>query len=805
MHKFRIFFPLIFSLVLLGYSVQLHAQVVFTKAAPPSFDQKRMQAAPVSVMPLLDYQKIVQEDIKEQSENKPYRFGMLQKANLTLDNAGVWTTLPNGDRIWRLKISAPNAQTINLNYRKFDLPKGGMLFVYSESKKEVLGPFTDQNEKSNGQFATGFIKGENCIVEYYEPANKKGQGIIEIGGVVHGYRSIRNEVNEMLRVFQSSGQCNYDVDCSIGNNWADQIKSVGLIMTANNSRFCTGALINNTGDDCHSYFLSANHCFANDAVGAVLNDIFMFNYDSPSPACPGIPTTDGITTETVQGATVIAKAVDSDFCLLELTNNPLDFYDVYYSGWDRTDVAAVGAAGIHHPSGDVKKISIENATLISGNFSANTSNTHWEVPDWDDGTTEPGSSGSPLYDLTNQRIIGQLHGGGAACSGTTNNGQPDQYGKIFHSWDQNGTANSARLAPWLDPGSTGAMTMDGNDCSTPIAPTALFDPADGDSFTFCGAEDIDLIDNSTGIPTSWSWTFSGAGVSPTSSTLQNPIVNVSTTGTLSATLTVTNAIGTDVLTQTYPITVNSCVMNTVCDSPALAIPDDAAAGVSSTLTVPTTMNTTDVDIEVDISHTYVGDLIITIAHNGVTATILDQPGAPASNFGCNQNDIDCVFDDEGTVPAEDECNTGTAISGNVIPFSALTVFDGIDPSGVWTITVSDNEGQDTGTLNSWCVTTTTTTTASGVPCLSNLTNANGLLQIETGISDYESSDLIRTTLNTLIESTAKVDYDATTFVELNAPFEVEVGAEFEAFIDGCNNGTGGVNIKEEETTKTDQK
>lgn len=803
MHYSKIFIPLFISLLIAGFSAHLHSQVVFTKATPPSFDQKRIKVVPQVEMPALDYQKIIAEDLRDQAENKPFRFGKHHEVNLTLDNAGLWTSLPNGDRIWRLQINAAEAQTININYNKFDLPKGGMMFVYSTSKKEVIGPFTDKNEKSNGAFATGFVKGESCIIEYFEPAAEKGQGVIELSGVVHGYRSIRNEVNGMLKAFQDSGVCNYDVDCAIGNNWLDQIKSVGLIMTANNARFCTGSLINNTGDDCRSYFLTANHCFANDAVGDVLNDIFLFNYDSPTPACPGTPTTDGPTNETVQGATVIAKAVDSDFCLLELTSNPLDFYDVYYSGWDRTDVASVGAAGIHHPSGDAKKISIENAAVVSGNFSNNTTDTHWEVLNWDNGTTEPGSSGSPLYDMSNGRIIGQLQGGGAACAGSTNNGLPDQYGKIFHSWDQNSATNTEQLAPWLDPLSTGAMTMDGNDCTTPIVPTALFNPADSSSFTFCGADDIDMLDNSLGSPTSWSWVFSGAGVSPTSSTDQNPVVNVSTTGTLTATLTVTNAIGTDMITQTYPITINSCVTNSVCDSPAVAIPDDDAVGVSSTLTVPTTTNTTDVDIDIDISHTFVGDLIITIEHGGVSAVILDRPGVPASAFGCGQPDIDCTFDDEASVVAETTCNTSTAISGDVIPFSSLTVFDGIDPSGVWTITVSDNAGQDTGTLNSWCVTTTTVT--SSVPCLTNLTNANGLLLVENGISDYESSNYIQTTLNTLIESTAKVDYDATTFVELNAPFEVQVGAEFEAFIDGCNNGAGGTNIKNEETAEENKK
>ena len=787
-------FPYLIIFVLTTFfNLSLNCQVVFEAGTPPSFDQKKLIKAPVKQMPTLNYNKLIREDENDKLNSIPVRFGFLHEVNYTFENSGVWSDLPNGDRIWRLKIDAPEAQTINLNYSKYDLPVGGKLYIYNDSRKDFIGPFTNLNEKENGEFATGFTKGEACTIEYHEPASQRGNAVLEISGVVHGYRSIRNEVNEILKVFQDSGPCNNDVNCAIGNAWTDQIKSVGLIMTAGNFRFCTGALINNTGDDCRSYFLSANHCFANDSAGDVLNDIFIFNYNSPTPACPGIPTTDGPTNETVQGGTIIAKAVDSDFCLIELTNNPLDFYDVYYSGWDRTNTASLGGVGIHHPSGDVKKISIENNQLTSGSFNNTTSNTHWEVPNWDEGTTEGGSSGSPLYDLTNQRIVGQLHGGGAACAGNSNNGQSDVYGKIFHSWDQNGGANTVQLAPWLDPVGTGTMTMDGNDCSTPIAPTALFNPANGNMFTFCGSDDISLEDNSMGSPTSWSWTFSGAGVSPTTSTLENPTVSVGTTGTLIATLTVTNTIGTDMITQTYPVTINNCVMNSFCDSPGVAIPDDNATGVSSTITVPSTANLIDLDIDIDISHTYVGDLSITIEHGGVSAVILDRPGVPATNFGCDQDDILAIFDDEGTVAAETSCsNGGVAINGNVIPNNILSVFDGMDPTGVWTITVADGEGIDTGTLNAWCVNATTDVGAS-VPCFTNLTHANGLLQLETGIADYESSDIISTTLGTIIDASAKVDYDGTISVELNPPFETILGAEFEAFIDGCNNGAGGTN------------
>ncbi len=779
-------------LVISALNVSLFGQAVHKEGSPPSRLTKLDIAAPTVELPQIDLAKLIAEDQKAKLNNELFRFGYVHEVQYSLDNSGEWTTLANGDRVWKLRIHAPEAQTININYSQFAIPADAELYVYNESQPDVLGPFTYQNQKSNSRFATGFTHGDYCIIEYYEPKASQGAGRIAIDGIVHGYRSIRSEVNSTLRAFQDSGACNNDVECAIGNGWEDQIKSVGLILTANNSRFCTGALINNTGDDCQSYFLSANHCFANDNPGDVLNDIFMFNYDSPSPACPGTPNTDGPTNQTVQGATIRAKATNSDFCILELTTNPLDFYDVYYSGWDRTNTAAVGAAGIHHPSGDVKKISFENATLQSGSFGGSPAGTHWVVPDWDQGTTEPGSSGSPLFDQTNQRIIGQLQGGGAACSGSSNNGASDLYGKIFYSWDQNGSATTNQLSSWLDPLNTNVMVMDGNDCSTPVPPVAAFNPADLTSFTFCGASDIDLEDLSSGTPTSWSWTFSGAGVTPTSSTSTDPTVTVNATGTLSATLVVTNAQGTDMITQTYPVTINNCTMSNYCDAPALAIPDNDANGISSTITVPTNNTIDDLDIDIDLSHTWVGDVIITIEHLGVTATILDRPGFTGTGNGCSEDDIDAVFDDEGTAAAETMCNTGTAISGNVIPNSTLSVFDGLSSAGVWTITVSDNAGQDLGTLNEWCLDITTITPA-GTPCYTLLDHSSGLMQVETGIADYESSDWISTTLPTTIQAGASVDYDAVDFIELNGDFEVQLGAVFEAFIDGCNNGGGGNN------------
>src|SRR5690606_5514370 len=111
----------------------------------------------------------------------------------------------------------------------------------------------------------------------------------------------------------------------------------------------------------------------------------------------------------------------SDMCLVEITGGlvggtvPASF-NPYFSGWDNTGTIPTSTVCIHHPNGDIKKISFDdNPALISQGMGSSESNATWTVQ-WDrNTTTEPGSSGSPLFDQ-NHRIIGQLWGGGASCS-----------------------------------------------------------------------------------------------------------------------------------------------------------------------------------------------------------------------------------------------------------------------------------------------------------------------------------------------------------------------------------------------------
>jgi len=157
-----------------------------------------------------------------------------------------------------------------------------------------------------------------------------------------------------------------------------------------------------------------------------------------------------------------------------------------------------------------------------------------------------------------------------------------------------------------------------------------------------------------------------------------------------------------------------------CSTPNLPIPDDDPAGVNDTLNIPASSNLLDVDIYINTTHTYVGDLKFTVSHNATSAVIIDRPGVPASTFGCSGDNIDVTVNDEGPDGnIETQCANlpaifGDRVGGDPPSTSLLATFDGLDINGDWTLNVSDNAGLDLGTLVEWCVVPTLAGGAGGV-------------------------------------------------------------------------------------------
>lgn len=138
-------------------------------------------------------------------------------------------------------------------------------------------------------------------------------------------------------------------------------------------------------------------------------------------------------------------------------------------------------------------------------------------------------------------------------------------------------------------------------------------------------------------------------------------------------------------------------------SPGTAIPDNNPTGVTVTMNVTENVSITDLDVNLNISHTWVGDLIVTIkSPAGTTATIVDRPGRTTTGAGCSGNDILATLDDEAATPVENVCAASVpTINGSFTPNNPLSIFDGESTMGLWELTVSDNAGADTGTINSW--------------------------------------------------------------------------------------------------------
>jgi V8-like Glu-specific endopeptidase len=432
--------------LLLAFSFVAKAQIQ-QQGEPLQWMTKTMDRASIPVITTaeLDMISIQAEDaVVDQYKETPYRFGIEHEVNIDFFETAVMTEFPKGDKVWRMAVNCPDASSINFIFDQWNLPVGGRMTIWSADRSEFIGVFNHFNNKEYNSLAVGLVHSDEVILEYYEKSNIIGEAQINIGMIIHGYRPVVNKFEPVERgPFGNSGSCNMNVNCPDGSAWQAEKRGVALILNGG-SAWCTGSLINNTSQNAASYFLTASHC-----NGTESNWVFYFNHETAG--CTG---STGPTNQSISGGTQVATGSASDYHLVQLSSIVPSNYQPYYNGWDRSNSAVSTAVGIHHPAGDVKKISFDDDPLTKTAYVSNSvsaSSNHWRVETWERSTTtEGGSSGSPLFDQ-NHRIIGQLHGGYAACGNTTS----DWYGAFGDSW--------SGLSSYLDPSNTGAMTLDGFD------------------------------------------------------------------------------------------------------------------------------------------------------------------------------------------------------------------------------------------------------------------------------------------------------------------------------------------------------
>jgi len=450
---------LLITIVLLAGTVPLAAHV----GAPPLSSQGALlpvAAIQQVAVPPTDVAAELAADAKT-GKPAPLRFAVAVPVELTPTNSGTWEQLPEG-RLWRLRVVSTNATDLNFGFTQFWLPEGATLYVISEADNSYQGPYTAAENTPAGQLWTPMVPGEAAIIEVFVPTGAKEEPRLVLTQVATGYRDMFHLRKDLS--IPKAESCEIDVVCPQAAPWTNEIRSVARIMIGGTD-LCSGTLIMDALGDYRAFFLTANHCGITSANASTV--VVYWNYESPVCGDYGL---NASATNNQTGATFRAAKYDVDFCLIELNALPPSSYKVYYAGWDRSGTAPSGCVGIHHPNGDGKCISFSSnpLTTVSSCIGTGGSSTHWQVT-WTSAVTEPGSSGSGIWDPTSRKLVGTLSGGGSDCTTPTS---PDCYGKFSVAW-ASGTAATNRLQNWLDPLNTGVSSVPGSD---PM-PVAVVTPA----------------------------------------------------------------------------------------------------------------------------------------------------------------------------------------------------------------------------------------------------------------------------------------------------------------------------------------
>ncbi|WP_420428709.1 hypothetical protein [Algiphilus sp.] len=382
---------------------------------------------------------------------------------------GEWSFPADGSAIWRLALNTADATYIGLHFEALSLPAESQLALIGAHGQS--GPFSAADQGADGTLWVPLVHGKEAVLEITLPAAALSE--LRFGDTTLQYGVVAlDDRRPQTKAEGDAGNCHNNVACPVGDDWPLAIDATVLLIIGNQV-VCNGALLNNTRSDGSPLIITADHCgirsdgdgdgFPADSVTAI------FNFQSTQcDRSAGVSDEDRI-----NGATLLYRDTRSDTSLIRLDRAPPAGFNARYAGWDASGNGAGRGSGVHHPAGDLKKISLfdeptqkETVTITDGALigSRNQTVDAWRVT-WADGVTEPGSSGSGLW-TPQQQLIGVLSGGSSACgssgllglgSGDVNPG-PDFYGRLEVAFARSGELGTP-IQRFLDPAGSGVLRL----------------------------------------------------------------------------------------------------------------------------------------------------------------------------------------------------------------------------------------------------------------------------------------------------------------------------------------------------------
>lgn len=432
--------------------MRLAAACIALSLGLPSFAASAALSLPELPLQLLPAAQRM--DTAEVLRSAPLSFATGVPMSLS-EQDGAWDEPLPGTARWRLRLGSSGALNLSARLEGLRLPAGGEIWFSSADGRDVQGPF-----RGDGELVLPIVRDDEAVLEARMPAAARDGFALRVAEAFHGFRALGSASPAAKGALgDAQGTCHSDVVCSAGNAWRNEIRSavvyqrLNRLLLVNTLVTCSGVMVNNTAQNDRPLVLTANHCGI--TSGTRMSDVTVY-FNVQKSSCGG--SADGPINQNIAGGSFLARDSESDFTLFTLASSPPSSYGVHYAGWDaRSGVGGSSGVGIHHPGGDDKKISsyssalqqVENAQIDSFQVDG------WEVR-WARGVTEQGSSGSGLWNQ-NHRLVGTLSGGSSSCS---NPSGTDIYARFNRAWEAN-SASSGQLKAHLDPGGTGAMTLDG--------------------------------------------------------------------------------------------------------------------------------------------------------------------------------------------------------------------------------------------------------------------------------------------------------------------------------------------------------
>ena len=443
---------------------------------------RRTIASPVPVSVTLDpaaQEKKSAKILAAPPPGTPYKIGFSRDV-LQLRNAADtalllhWQNTSQGGKIAAISITSPQATGIRLGILVHQLPgeaavrfyAQGAETAYETSGKEVRETIKrnlDAGDRSDDALTywAPYIKGEEATIEIELPAGTSPDTVkISIPRISHFFSSPLAapavQGGELVGDDGDSASCRIDAACY--SDWSAERKSTAKMVytQSGGSYLCTGTLLNDMAGSFIPYFLSANHCISQQTVASTLQTYWFYQ----STACdsdtlnPGHKTLFG-------GATLLYASSATDTSFMRLNAAPPA--GVYYAGWNSgAPVPGTAVTGIHHPHGDLQKISFGSIESFqdctssgSGIFmcieSTQSLGEYIDIT-FTSGVTEGGSSGSGLFmtGASGHKLVGQLYGGNSSCSypeGSNIYGRFDvAYSTALYQWLSNGPTYSLAIS-----------------------------------------------------------------------------------------------------------------------------------------------------------------------------------------------------------------------------------------------------------------------------------------------------------------------------------------------------------------------